>query len=52
MMAVVVPELQPEVIVTDGLCEFDRSRFGLDELPADELTRLGRQVADAVAARL
>jgi uncharacterized metal-binding protein len=52
MMRGVLPELQLDVIVTDGLCEFDRSRFGLDELPDAQVRELGRQVATTIVARL
>lgn len=46
------PDLEAEVIVTDGLCEFDRGLFGVDELPEEEVRALGQTVASKVAARL
>lgn len=52
MMRGPFPSLKPEVILTDGLCDFDRSLYGAEELPADEVQRLGHAVAAKVAARL
>jgi alkylhydroperoxidase/carboxymuconolactone decarboxylase family protein YurZ/uncharacterized metal-binding protein len=52
MMRGHVPELAAEVIVTDGLCEFDRTLFGSDALPPDDVRKLGQSVASKVAARL
>jgi uncharacterized metal-binding protein len=46
------PDLDPEVIVTDRLCEFDRSLFGADELSEEEVRELGRTVASKVVTRL
>jgi uncharacterized metal-binding protein len=46
------PELVPEVIVTDALCDFDRSLFGVDTLSPEELRTLGRTVATKVATKL
>ena len=46
------PELVTEVIVTDGLCDFDRSLFGVDTLSPEELRTLGRTVATKVATKL
>lgn len=46
------PDLKPEVFVTDGMCDFDRSRFGIEELPSDVVRSLGRSVATKVAERL
>jgi RNA polymerase sigma factor (sigma-70 family) len=52
MMRGPFPSLKSEVILTDGLCDFDRSLYGAEELPADEVQRLGLAVAAKVAARL
>jgi uncharacterized metal-binding protein len=52
MMKGVVPGLEPEVVVADGLYEFDRSLFGIEEMPEAELNEHSREVAKAIAARL
>jgi uncharacterized metal-binding protein len=52
MMRGHLPDLEPEVFVTDGMCDFDRSRFRIDELPEEEIRELGRSVATQVAGRL
>ncbi len=52
MMKGVIPDLKPEVIVADGLYEFDRNLFGIDEMPEAELSAHAREVAEAIAARL
>ncbi len=52
MMRGHLPELSPEVIVTDALCDFDRALFGIDELPAEATRELGRTVATKVVSRL
>lgn len=52
MMRGVLPELEAEVILTDGLCDFDRGLFGSEELPAAEVQRLGREVAERLVAKL
>lgn len=52
MMKGVIPELEPEVVVADGLCDFDRSLFGIEEMPEPELNEHAREVASAIAARL
>lgn len=49
MMKGVVRELEPEVIVADRLYDFDRRLFGIDEMPAVDIARHARTVADAVA---
>jgi AhpD family alkylhydroperoxidase len=40
------------IVVTDGLCEFDKSLFGAEELPPEEVRGLGRMVAAKVAEKL
>ena len=52
MMKGVIPELEPEVVVADGLYEFDRNLFGIEEMPEAELSEHAREVAKALAARL
>ncbi len=52
MMKGVVPELKPEVVIADGLYDFDRKLFGINEVPESELNAHSREVATAVAARL
>jgi len=48
----VVPELKPEVVIADGLYDFDRKLFGIDEMEKFELNAHSREVATAIAARL
>jgi hypothetical protein len=48
----VIPGLEPEVVVADGLYDFDRSLFGIEEMPEPELNGHAREVAKAIAARL
>lgn len=48
MMAGVIPGLKPEVVVADGLYEFNRDLFGINEMPKDEIERH----ADTVAKKL
>ena len=52
MMRGHLPELAPEVILTDSLCEFDHKLFGLDAIPTAEVQVLGKSVAIKVATRL
>ncbi len=52
MMKGVIPELEPEIVVADGLYEFNRSLFGIEEMPEAELSEHSREVAKAIAARL
>ncbi len=52
MMKGVVPELAPEVIVADTLYRFDRSLFGIEEMPEAELNEHAREVARAITAGL
>ena len=52
MMKGVIPELEPEIVVADSLYRFDRSLFGIEEMPEAELNEHSREVARAIAARL
>lgn len=52
MMRGVLPDLEPEVVIADQLYEFDRSLFGIDEMPRAEIEAHARTVAEKVAGRL
>ncbi len=52
MMQGVLEGLEPEVVITDTLIEFDRDLFSVDEMPAEEIRRLALEVAEQMAARL
>lgn len=52
MMKGAVPGLSPEVIIADGLYEFDRSLFGIDDMSEDQIRVHAEEVAAKVAKRL
>ena len=52
MMAGVTPELKPDVIIADSLYDFDRSLFGIDEMPAAQIKVHAEEVARKVLERL
>jgi uncharacterized metal-binding protein len=52
MMKGAIPNLQPEIIIADGLYDFDRSLFGIDEMPESQIKIHAESVAKQVAARL
>lgn len=52
MMAGVIEGLEPEIVRTDRLCDFDRTLFGIDEMPPEEIQALARTVAQKIAATL
>jgi uncharacterized metal-binding protein len=52
MMRGHLPDMKAEVIITEALCDFDRSLFGIEELPATHLRDLGRAVAERVAVKI
>ncbi len=52
MMRGVILTLAPEVVVADRLYDFDRQRFGIDEMPQPEIARHAQAVAQQVADRL
>ncbi len=52
MMKGAIPGLEPEIIVADALYDFDRSLFGIDQMPEGEIRIHAETVAKAVAARL
>ena len=44
------PEIKPTAVFTDGLFEFDRTLFGVDEMPEAEIETHVRAVAERVIA--
>jgi len=52
MMQGVIDGLEPEVVVADGLIEFDTTLFGVDEMPEYEIRAHAVNVAEQLAARL
>ena len=52
MMGGVIDGLKTEVVVADRLYEFDRSLFGIDELPKAEIEAHARTVAEAILAKI
>ena len=52
MMKGAIPNLQPEIIIADGLYDFDRSLFGIDEMPESQIKSLAEKVAKTVVASL
>lgn len=52
MMQGVIPGLKPEIVAVDRLYDFDRSRFGIDELPPEEIRAHACSVARQLAAIL
>jgi hypothetical protein len=52
MMKGVIPGLAPRVIVADGLYDFDRSLFGIDQMPEEEIKTHATVVAQKVVEGL
>jgi len=52
MMQGAIEGLTPEVIVADRLYNFDRTLFGIDELPPEQIQAHARTVAQQLAATL
>lgn len=52
MMAGVIPGLSPEVVNVSKLYDFDRSLFGIEEMPPEEIRAHARTVAEKIAAVL
>lgn len=52
MMQGVLEGLEPEVVITDSLIDFDRNLFSVDEMSEVEIMRLALDVAEQMAARL
>lgn len=44
--------LKPEVVIADRMYEFDRSLFGVDEMPPEQLLSHARTVARKIADSL
>lgn len=52
MMQGVVPDVKPEVIITDKLFEFDTKLFGINEMPEEDIKTNAEVVASKVAAMM
>ncbi|MHC4442514.1 MAG: putative zinc-binding protein [Planctomycetota bacterium] len=52
MMKGAIPDLNPEIIVTDKLCDFDKNLFGIDQMPEEKIKSCAQQVAEKVIAKL
>jgi uncharacterized metal-binding protein len=52
MMAGVIEGLQAEVVVADRFYDFDRSLFGVEEMPPEEIRVHARTVAQQIAVSL
>ncbi|WP_243359475.1 putative zinc-binding protein [Fundidesulfovibrio terrae] len=52
MMQGVLDGLEPEVVITDSLIDFDRDLFSADEMPEVEIMGHALNVAEQIAARL
>lgn len=52
MMKGAIPGLNPRIIITDGLIDFDRNLFGIDQMPEDEIKALALTVAQKVVKEL
>jgi uncharacterized metal-binding protein len=52
MMRGVIGDLEPEIILTDRLYEFDKKLFGVDEMSRANIEAHARTVAEKVAERL
>lgn len=52
MMKGAISDLDPEMIITDGLCDFDKKLFGIDEMTENEIKICAEQVAEKVAEKL
>ncbi len=52
MMNGVIEGLRPEIINADGLYDFDRELFGVEEMPPEEIQARARTVAQKIAADL
>jgi hypothetical protein len=45
----VKPRVKPTVLFTDSLIEFDRSLFGVDEMPEEQIRVHARTLAEKIA---
>ncbi len=52
MMKGVIPNLKPEVIIADTLYDFDRSLFGIDQMPEAQIKVHAEEVARKVLEQL
>jgi uncharacterized metal-binding protein len=52
MMQGVIDGLEPEIVIADQLYDFDRSLFGVEEMPPEEIQAHARTVAQKIAATL
>ncbi len=52
MMAGALEGLKPEVVIADRLYEFDRSKFGIEEMTPEEILVHARTVAEKIAGTL
>ena len=52
MMAGVLDEFKPEIIIADSLYELDGNFFGIEELPDEQIQSLANQVALQVVKKL
>jgi uncharacterized metal-binding protein len=51
LMEGAMPEVKPIVAATDGLYEFDRSKFSIDEMSDEDMDKHGRVVAEKLVAK-
>lgn len=52
MMAGVLDEFKPEIVIADSLYELDGDFFGIEELPDEQIQALANQVAQKIADKL
>ena len=52
MMAGVVEDFKPELVIADSLYELEGDLFGIDELPDEQIQNLANQVALQIAEKL
>ena len=52
MMNGVIEGLEPEVVIADRLYEFDRTMFGVDEMPSEQILAHAQAVARRIACTL
>jgi hypothetical protein len=52
MMAGVLDEFKPEIIIADSLYELDGDFFGIEEIPDEQIQSVANQVALQVVEKL
>lgn len=52
MIQGVISKLNPEIIIADQLYDFDKSLFGIDEMPEDEIRANAKKVAERIVEML